>query len=336
MKAAVVNKVREPMVIEQVAAPSPGARDALIRVKACGICHTDLHIADGLLGEPFPCVLGHEIVGVVEQVGSEVVNVKPGDRVGVYFFITCGQCRYCLAGEEEACLTWQTGPQICGFTLSGGYAQYVNVPAAYCLPLPAELDFASTAPLFCGGNTVYEGLKRAEVRSGQRVAVLGIGGLGHLALQIAKAMGAQVIAITSTEVKAGLAKKLGADSVIVGDGNIGEKLLGMGGADVVLSTTEDSHAIEQVMQGILPKGALTLAAFGTTPISIVPMALSMGQKRIIGHQFGSRADMQELLQLAAKNKIGAITESFPLEEANQAHQRLRENHMRLRGVLIPD
>ena len=324
------------MVIKDVADPSPGAHDALIRVKACGICHTDLHIADGLLGEHFPCVLGHEIVGVIEQVGPEVSNVKPGDRVGVYFFITCGECKYCLAGEEEACLTWQTGPRICGLTLSGGYAQYATVPAAYCLPLPAELDFVTTAPLFCGGNTVYEGLKRAEVRPGQRVAVLGIGGLGHLALQIAKAMGAEVIAITSTESKADLAKKMGADSVIVGDGNIGEKLLGIGGADVVLSTTEDSRAVEQVLQGILPKGALALAAFGTTPISIMPMMLTMGQKRIIGHQFGSRTDMADLLQLAAKHKIGAVTESFPLEKANLAHQRLRENQMRLRGVLIPD
>ncbi len=129
---------------------------------------------------------------------------------------------------------------------------------------------------------------------------------------------------------------MGADSVIVGDGNIGEKLMGIGGADVVLSTTEDSRAIEQVLQGILPKGALALAAFGTTPISIVPMTLTMGQKRIIGHQFGSRTDMAELLRLAAKHKIGAVTESFPLEEANRAHQRLRENQMRLRGVLIPD
>ncbi len=182
-----------------------------------------------------------------------------GDRVGVYFFITCGQCRYCLAGEEEACLAWQTGPQICGYTRSGGYAQYANVPADYCLPLPAELDFAAAAPLFCGGTTVYEGLKRAEVRRGQRVAVLGIGGLGHLALQIAKAMGAEVIAITSTDAKAELAKKLGADHVITGDGNISEKLLGIGGADVVLSTTENSRGNEQVLQGILPKGALALA-----------------------------------------------------------------------------
>jgi alcohol dehydrogenase, propanol-preferring len=336
MKAAVVNKVREQMVIKQIADPSPGARDAIVHVKACGICHTDLHICEGLLGEAFPCVLGHEIVGVVEQVGSEVTNLKPGDRVGIYFFISCGQCKYCAAGEEEACIRWQTGPQICGFTLGGGYAQYVSAPAAYCIPLPRALDYVATVPLFCAGSTVYEGLKQAAVRAGQRVAVLGIGGLGHLALQIAKAMGAEVIAITSTDSKAELAKKLGADSVVVGDGNIGEKLLAIGGADVVLSTTEDPHAIEQVISGILPKGCLTLAGFGTAPISITPMALVTGQKRIIGHQFGSRKDMRELLELAAKNKIEAVTESFPLEEANAAHQRLRENRMRLRGVLIPD
>jgi propanol-preferring alcohol dehydrogenase len=336
MKAAVIDRVKGPMVIKHVADPTPGAGDVLIHVRACGICHTDLHIAEGLLGEPFPCVLGHEIVGVIEQVGSDVTTFKAGDRVGVYFFITCGQCKYCLDGEEEACITWQTGPQICGFTRSGGYAQYASVPAAYCLVLPGELDFASTAPLFCGGNTVYEGLKLADVRPGKRVAVLGIGGLGHLALQIAKAMGAEVIAITSTEGKADLAKKLGADSVIVAESNPGEKLQGLGGADVVLSTTEDSRAIENILPGILPKGTLTLAAFATNPISIVPMMLAMGQKKIIGHQFGSRKDMQELLQLAAKNKIGAITEPFPLEEANVAHQRLRDNQMRLRGVLIPD
>src|ERR1043165_6963102 len=157
MKAAVIEKVKQKLVFKQVPDPSPGPNDALIRVKAAGICHTDLHIVDGLLGEPFPCILGHEITGVVEEVGSEVTNLKKGDRVGVYFLITCGKCNYCLAGEEEACVTWQTGPRICGFTLAGGYAQYVAVPAAYCLGLPAEMDFAASAPLFCGGNTVYEG-----------------------------------------------------------------------------------------------------------------------------------------------------------------------------------
>lgn len=180
------------------------------------MCHTDLHIAEGFLAgfgiDPFPLVLGHEVTGVVEQVGADVNHLNTGERVGVYYVFTCGRCRYCLSGQEEACLTLYSEFPLGGFTLDGGYARYMKVPADYVIPLPEELDFVAAAPLFCGGLTVYGGFKNAELRPGQRAAVLGIGGLGHLAIPIARAMGAEVIAITSTEAKVELARQLGGAS----------------------------------------------------------------------------------------------------------------------------
>ena len=216
MKAGVMEQAQQPIVIKDVPDPSIGARDVLVRVNACGVCHTDLHIADGFLGgfgiDPFPLILGHEVAGVVEQVGSEVTHLSLGDRVGVAYLFSCGRCRYCLSGEEEACLTLYSQPsqmQMGGFTLDGGYAQYMKVPANYAIPLPPGLDFGDAAAFLCGGLTVYAGFKNAQLRAGQRAAVLGIGGLGHLAIPIARAMGAEVIAITSTEAKVELARELG-------------------------------------------------------------------------------------------------------------------------------
>src|SRR5262249_22657081 len=156
------------------------------------------------------------------------------------------------------------------------------------------------------------------------------------ALQIAKAMGAEVVAITRSADKADLARKLGADHVISGSGHVGQQLLEMGGADAVLSTTEDSAAMEQALEGIRPKGTLVISAFATTPMTIVPLALTMGQKKIVSHVFGSRKDLEELLKLAVKHKISATIERFPLEEVNHAHDRLRQNQIRLRGVIVPE
>jgi alcohol dehydrogenase, propanol-preferring len=340
MKAAVLEQAQKPMVIKNVADPSVGSNEVLIKVRACGVCHTDLHIAEGLLAafglDPFPLIMGHEIVGEVEQVGAEVTHLKRGDRVAAYWQFGCGHCHYCKSGKEQTCLTNLStrGPQQAGITLPGGYAEYVMVGAEYAIPLPVEMDFVAAAPFLCAGLTMYGGFKNAALRPGQRAAVLGIGGLGHLAIPIAKAMGAEVIAITSTESKQATAKELGADHTITACGaEAGQKLLEIGGADVVLSTTLNTDAINGVMRGLLPQGTLVLTALTTDSMPIVPLQLMVPELRVMGSVIGSRLDFQELMQLAVQHKIRPVTETYALDDVNTVHERLREGKVRYRAVL---
>jgi D-arabinose 1-dehydrogenase-like Zn-dependent alcohol dehydrogenase len=265
MKAAIQERAQAPLVLEDLPAPAVGPREALVRVRACGVCHTDLHLAEGLFKtfgyDPFPLVPGHEIAGIVEEVGREVTHLRPGDRVTVYWWHSCGCCRCCLAGQEESCLEGLAKMQATGLTRNGGYAEYVSVPADCLVPLPAEIEFADAAPFSCAGLTVYAGLKNAGLRPGQRAAMLGIGGLGHFGLQIARAMGAEVIALTSSESKQEIARQLGAHHVLPATGReFGKRLRELGGADVVVSTTMDFQTIRDVMDGLVPQGTLVLAA----------------------------------------------------------------------------
>lgn len=334
MNAAVLERANQPLVMKSVPDPRPGPADVLVRVRACGVCHTDLHIAEGLtesFGLPLPPILGHEIVGVVEEVGTEVTHLQPGARVGVSYILSCGRCRFCAAGEEELCPDKRTAGMV---GAAGGYAEYIVVPAANALPLPPELDDVAAAPLFCAGITVYAALKNAGLRPSQRAAVLGIGGLGHLGLAIARAMGAEVIALTSTDAKADLARQMGAHRVLAGAGR-GQQLLAMGGADVLLSTTIDTAAISDAFQGLAPGGTLALTGVTMEPFPIVPALLAIQQQRVIGSLVGSRADMLELLRLAVLHGIRPLTETYGLDEVNAVHERMRSNQIRFRGVLMP-
>lgn len=336
MKAAVLEQTRRPVVIKDVPDPHVGPCEVLVRIHACGVCHSDLHLADGSLaplglGIP-PLILGHEVAGTVMEVGSEVTRHKPGDRVGVFYNYACGHCRYCLAGQEEVC------PEIrrAGFlgSIPGGYADYLVVREANLLQLPPALDFVDAAPLFCAGLTVYAALKNAGLRPGQRAAVLGIGGLGHLGLIIARAMGAEVVALTSTEKKADLAGQLGAHHVVTGE-NLGQRLRDMGGADVILSTTIDTPAIIDALSGLGQLGTLVLSGLTMEPLPIVPTPLIAQQQRVLGSAVGSRADMRELLQFAVSHNIRPRTQTYALDEANTALEHLTANQVRFRGVLTP-
>ncbi len=344
MKAAVLEQANQPMVIKDMPDPTMGVNDVLIKVRAAGVCHSDIHIADGILEafglNPFPLIMGHEIVGEIEQVGAEVTHVKPGDRVGAYWQFGCGHCLLPVlpSGKEQTCITNLTnGPRQAGITLPGGYAEYVTIGGEYAIPLPDDLEFVDAAPFLCAGLTMYGGFKNAALRPGQRAAVLGIGGLGHMAIPIAKALGAEVIAITSTESKQAVARKLGADHTINGAGaEAGKKLLAMGGADVVLSTTLNTEAIIGAMQGLRPQGALVLTALTTEPVPVVPLQLLFTEQRVIGSAIGSRRDYQELMQLAVQNNIRPMTETYALDEVNAVHDRLRAGNVRYRAVLTPN
>ena len=343
MKAAVLEQAHQPMVIKNIPDPTVGVNDVLIKVTAAGVCHSDIHIADGLLGtlglDPFPLIMGHEIVGEIEQVGAEVTHLKPGTRVGAYWSFGCGHCHYCLSNKEQLCITNLSAGSIrsAGVTLPGGYAEYVTVGAEYAIPLPDEIEDVDAAPFLCAGLTVYGGFKNAALKPGQRAAVLGLGGLGHMAIPIAKAMGAEVIAITSTESKQAVAKQLGADHTINATGaDAGQKLLAMGGADVVLSTTVDPEAIAGVMQGLLPQGTLALIGLTGEPLPVIPVPLVLTEQRVIGSAIGSRLDYQELMHLAVQNNIRPMTETYALDDVNAVHDRLRAGKVRYRAVLNPN
>ena len=339
MRAVLLEQVGESMVVRDVPMPEIGRSDALVRVEACGVCHSDLHLAEGFFQpfriDVFPIIPGHEVVGVVEEVGEDVRNVKRGDRVGVYFFQTCGFCQECLGGHETGCATLFTGPKLNGFTIHGGYAEFLAVPAEFLLGLPDELSFTDAAPFFCGGVTVYGGLKRARLRSDQRVAILGIGGLGHLAIPIARAMGAEVVAVTSRG-KEQWARELGANHVIARNGDVGQQLLDIGGVDVILSTTVDPGDIASAMRGLRIGGSFVVTGMTADPLSIIPAGFAFAQHKIIGSIIGSRGEQLELLELAVRNGILPITEIYSLEQANEAHSRLREQKVRLRAVLTPN
>jgi propanol-preferring alcohol dehydrogenase len=341
MKAAVIERRQQPLVIREIPDPEkPGPSDVLIEVVAAGVCHTDLHLQDGLFSDMgidvFPVVPGHETVGIVRQLGAEVTFLQPGARVAVYWVYPCGHCKFCLSGEEQACPSYLPTLDANGFRRQGGYATHLTLPASHAVPIPEGLAMEDAAPLMCGGLTVYAGLKNARLQPSQTVAVLGVGGLGHLAIQIARAMGAQVIAATSSEDKAELAMKLGADDVVVGSATIGEQLRTLGGVDVILSTTLDLVSIAGVMQGMNPLGTLVLTGLTGEAMPVVPMALAFAQQRIVGSLIGSRRDTVELLNLAAHHRIKPLIERFSIEDVNTAFDRLRKNDIRFRAVLSPN
>jgi propanol-preferring alcohol dehydrogenase len=240
MKAAVLREFKKPLTLEEVGQPRPGVDEVLIRVEACGVCHSDVHVADGDWSQfaklvKSPLILGHEIVGVVVDKGEEVRHLQIGDRVGVpWIHWTCGECEFCREGNENLCRQ----QKITGVTVDGGYAEFVKAPASHALRIPDGLSSAQVAPLFCAGVTVYRALKRAAILPGQRLAVFGIGGLGHLALQFGKALGAEVVAIDITEEKLELARTFGASATInAATNNVIKELRSRGGVHVSLVTS---------------------------------------------------------------------------------------------------
>lgn len=215
MKAAVVNQFNQQLEIKEVPVPTVEYGEVLVKIKACGVCHTDLHAAHGdwPVKPKLPLIPGHEGVGIVEEIGEGVTSIKVGDRVGIpWLYSACGECEYCLTGRETLCPDQLNA----GYSVDGGYAEYCKAPANYIVKIPENLDFAEVSPIFCAGVTTYKALKVADAKAGDWVAIYGIGGLGHVALQYAKAMGYNVVAVDIMEDKLELAKRLGADLTVNG------------------------------------------------------------------------------------------------------------------------
>lgn len=336
MKAALCEAFGKPLVLTDVPAPSPGPSEVLIRVSGCGVCHSDLHLIDGDFRHwrtPLPIVPGHEVTGIVEETGSGVKNFLSGDRVGVpWMQFACGECAPCRSGAEMLCAAQKTT----GVTVNGGFAEFVKAPAAFTHRIPDILDLVDTAPLLCAGVTVFAPLRRAGNLAGKIVAVAGIGGLGHLGVRMAAAMGARVVAILEEEERSALVRQLGAHEIIESrKEKIGKRLSSMGGADLILLTGISPRLFEQCIPGLAPNGTLVVLATIAESASVIPAALLSGQKTICGSMIGTRDDMEAMLRFAADNRIAPVVERYPLGEANEVLERLRMGKILLRAVLIP-
>ncbi|GAB4362601.1 MAG: alcohol dehydrogenase AdhP [Deltaproteobacteria bacterium] len=336
MKAALCESFGKPLSLTELPRPEPGPGELLIRVKACGVCQSDLHLVDGDWkdwGTPLPIVPGHEAAGVVETVGEGVSGFSPGDRVGVpWMQYACGACGPCRSGAEMLCASQKST----GVTVHGGYAEYLTAPAAFTHKIPEELDLESAAPLLCAGVTVFAPLRRAGNLAGKTVAIAGMGGLGHLGVRMASAMGARVVAISRGEAKQPLARKMGAHLVIDSEREkIRKRLRAIGGADLILLTGISAALFEECLPGLAPNGTLVVLAAIAEAAKVFPAALIAGQSRIEGSVIGTRDDMDAMLRFAADHRIAPVIEIHPLDRVNEVLANLREGKVNLRAVLIP-
>ena len=334
MKAAVVEKFGQPLVVKEVPVPTPGPGQALIEIFATGVCHTDLHAADGdwpIKPTP-PFIPGHEGAGVVVALGPGVTHLKEGDRVGTaWLFSACGHCDYCLSGWETLCPEQQNS----GYSVNGSFAEYAVGQADYLGRLPKNLSFVAVAPILCAGVTTYKGLKMTEAQSGEWVVITGIGGLGHIAIQYAKAMGLHVAAVDLGPEKMALARKLGAEITIDAktQNPPAEVQKRIGGAHGVLVTAVSTTAFKQAIGMLRRGGTCVLNGLppGEFPISIFDVVLS--GYTIRGSIVGTRLDMEEALAFAAEGKVKAAVETHPLDSINEIFECLKTGRVNGRIVL---
>jgi D-arabinose 1-dehydrogenase-like Zn-dependent alcohol dehydrogenase len=313
-------------VLREVPTPEPGPNQVLIKIRASGMCYTDVHQTRGEIPGAFPRTLGHEPVGEVVAVGSAVTTRKLGDRVGVPWIQTsCGRCEWCLRGKPMFCAE-AVGT---GMQMAGGHAEYMLAYADATMPLPDGLSYEQAAPIFCAGYTVWSGLRWAAPQPGERVTVVGIGGLGHLAVQYAKAAGFHTIAVSHSPDKDPLIRELGADEVV----RDGAGLARVGGADIALGTSNSMDAMADSIRGLRPDGRLVLMGAEAKPLSVSPLDLLMKRIKIIGSQQNGREYLQEALALAASGKVRVMTETYRLDEIARAYQRVEKGQVRFRAVV---
>jgi propanol-preferring alcohol dehydrogenase len=338
MKAAVLHSFAEPLVIEEVAKPTPGPGQLLIKVAACGLCHSDLHLA---LGEwdllkpitKLPLILGHEVAGTIEAVGEGVKDFSAGDRVGVpWLHYTCGECEFCSTGRETLCLK----QQVTGCTVDGGFAEFIKANASHTAKLPDDVGFEEAAPLLCAGLTVHNAMKRSGVGSGQKIAIFGIGGLGHLAIQLAKASGAEVIGVDIADEKLELARECGADATVNAAATQVYKeikKISGGGAHVAMVTSASRAAYETALRSLRRGGTLSVVGMAPEPISISTVAMVSGEYKIVAAAVGTRQDLREVLQIAAEGKVKCKIETRGLAEISGAMSEMKEGRLVGRVVL---
>lgn len=334
MKAAVVRDFGQPLQIEEVEVKRPGKNEILVKVIASGVCHTDLHAVEGdwPVKPKMPLIPGHEGVGYVVALGEGVTNVKEGDAVGVpWLYSACGCCDYCITGWETLCEKQQNG----GYSVDGGYAEYVIADARYVGILPKGVNFLEMAPILCAGVTVYKGLKQTEAKPGEWVAVSGVGGLGHLAVQYAKAMGLHVAAVDVSQDKLDLAKKLGAEIVInAKEQNPGEVLKKeVGGMHGVLVTAVSPIAFSQGLGMLRRKGTISLNGLPPGAFDLPIFDTVLNAFTIRGSIVGTRKDLQEAIEFAHEGKVKATVHASKLEDINEVFDKMKKGQIDGRMVM---
>jgi alcohol dehydrogenase len=326
MRAAVVPSAKSDWIVREVPMPEPGPNQVLIKIRASGMCYTDVHQTHGHFPGDFPRTLGHEPVGEIVAIGPGVTTRKVGDRVGVPWIQTsCGRCEWCSRAKPMFCAN-AVGT---GMQMPGGHAEFMLAYGDATMLLPDGLSFEQAAPIFCAGYTVWSGLRWAAPQPGERVAVVGVGGLGHLAVQYAKAAGFHTIAVSHSPDKDQFISELGADEIV----RDGPALAGAGGADIVLGTSNSMDAMADSIRGLRPDGRFVLMGAEAKPLAVSPVDLIMKRIKIIGSQQNGREYLYEALAIAASGKVRVLTETYRLDEIRKAYERVEKGQVRFRAVV---
>jgi len=333
MRAAQVRAPKGPFEIVERDVPEPGPGHVRIKVQASGICHSDSLTKEGLWpGLQFPRVPGHEVAGIADAVGPDVRGFEVGARVGLGWH--GGHCGYCASCRRGDFVTCRVAPQIPGISYDGGHADYVVAPAAALARIPEGLSATDAGPLMCAGITTFNSLRHAGAQSGDLVAVLGIGGLGHLGVQFAARMGYETVAIARGQDKGPLARELGAHHYIDSEAQDPAKALSaLGGAKVVLATVTSGKAMTAALGGLAIDGTFVVLGAAHEPIEASPFLLIGGRRRILGWPSGTAADSEDTLAFSALHRVRPMNEVFPLEQAAQAYDRMMSGKARFRVVL---
>ena len=334
MKAAVINEFKGKLTIEERPKPQVGAKDVLVKVHACGVCHTDLHACHGdwPVKPTLPLVPGHEGVGEIVEIGAEIHHLKLGDRVGIpWLYSACGQCDYCLEGRETLCLEQQNA----GYSIDGSFAEYCLANGEYVVKVPDGLSSVDAAPLFCAGVTTYKALKVSEVKPGQWMAIVGVGGLGHLAIQYAVAMGMKVIAVDTGQEKMALAKKLGAVHCIdFMQDKPSEKIKELiGGVHGVVCTAASKVAFEESYRSVRRGGTFVLVGLPPEEMPVPIFDTVLNGIKLVGSIVGTRKDLKECLQFAADGKVKAIIEVKSMNDINEIFSDMEQGEITGRVVI---
>lgn len=321
----------QPLELVSREVPEPGRGEVLVRVEACGVCHSDAFTIDGGMPITYPRVPGHEIAGTIEAAGDGVLAWQVGQRVGVgWFGGACGHCDPCRRGDQISCVTGQ----VPGIAYDGGYADHVVVPADALASIPEDLAAADAAPLMCAGVTTFNALRESGARAGDLVAILGIGGLGHLGVQFARRMGFETVAIARGTDKREQALALGAhhylDSTAV---DVAEALQQLGGAAAILATVTAPDAMSAAVGGLRPRGRMVVVGASADPMQIPPFALIPGSTGVVGHASGTSKDSEDTLRFAELQDVRSLIETYPLEQADAAYARMMSGAARFRVVL---
>ncbi len=332
MKAVEVRQAKGSLQLVEREVPNPGSGQVLVKVQACGICHSDVFTKEGLWpGLEYPRIPGHEIAGIIEEMGSGVEGWKQGQRVGVgWHGGHCGRCEPCRRGDFVLC---QRG-LVPGISYDGGYAEYMIAPVEALARIPEDLSDVEAAPLLCAGITTFNALRKSGARAGDVVAILGIGGLGHLGVQYANKMGFETVAIARGKDKEALAKKLGARHYIDSRAqNVAEALKGLGGAKIILATVTSGKAMSATIGGLAIDGKLIMVGASEEPVEVPIVQFIMGRHSVQGWPSGTSSDSQDTLAFSVMTGIKPMIEEYPLERAAEAYGRMMSGEARFRVVL---